>query len=107
MAKRFNKKVFNYIERIMNSNDEKLSDVYKSWCQANQDGYDYCKKRCYDRQGYNFKIIAANSYNFTVGYFYDKVDEETGEVIATMMVIHTAWGEQEYDITDYITDSIY
>ena len=107
MAKRFNKKVFNYVERILNSNDEKLSDVYKSWYQTNQDGYDYCKNRCKERQGYNFKIIGSNPFNFTVGYFYDKVDEETGEVVATMMAIHTAWNEYEYDITDYITDSIY
>ena len=102
MAKKFSNKVFNYLQRIYESRDCTLEDVYGRYSEAKAHAYEWCREHCDSLNGYYFRIISHNGVQFTVGYLYDVVDEETAEVTATKMVIHTAWGTQEYDVTDYL-----
>ena len=102
MAKKFNKKVFNYLLTLYNSMDCILEDVYDRYSEAKKNAYEWCREQCELKHGYQFRIISHNGFQFTVGYLYDTVDEETAEVIATTLVIHTAHGTQEYDATNYI-----
>lgn len=102
MAKKFNQKVFNYLQRIYDSKACNLEDVYGCYSEAKASAYNWCRSKCDSKNGYYFRIISHNGFQFTVGYLYNTVDEETAEITATMMVIHTAWSTQEYDVTDYI-----
>lgn len=102
MAKRFSKKVFNYLERLYDSKACNLEDVYGRYSEAKKNAYEWCRERCELKHGYYFRIISHNMFQFTVGYLYDTVDDETAEVTATTMVIHTAWDTNEYIVTDYL-----
>lgn len=102
MAKKFNKKVFNYLLTLYNSRACNLEDVYGRYSEAKKNAYEWCRDQYELKHGYQFRIISHNGFQFTVGYLYDIVDEETAEVTATKLVIHTAWGMQEYDATNYI-----
>ena len=55
-----------------------LDDVYKSYSAAKQNAYDYCKRLQDKYNGYDFRIISANTFIFTAGFKF--VDVETGVI---------------------------
>lgn len=55
-----------------------LEDVYKSHSVAKQNAYDYCKRLQEKYNGYDFRIISANTFIFTAGFKF--VDVETGVI---------------------------
>ena len=62
-----------------------LSDVYGRWSQAKQNGYDYCVRDMNRLNGERFRILSANTFQFTCGFTY--TDPDTG---ALMFRVHTA-----------------
>lgn len=58
-----------------------ITDVYGNPSQAKINAWWYCFNTCYNEDGYNFRIISHNSFNFSVAW--DIVDPETDEIIGT------------------------
>lgn len=108
---RYNKVVHCYIEELYRSRIHTLSQCYDSWSPSKQDAYDYCYNECTSNNGYRFRILSSNSWQFTCAYLYDEIDNETGEVLGTKLVRHSMplknensmTHRLEFDVTKYYT----
>lgn len=66
-----------------------LRECYSSWSNAKQKAYDYQRRLCYELDGFDFKIISATGWFFSVGFLYH--DPETG-----VLMLHVATGRNTY-----------
>lgn len=66
------------IQKYESSTARTLKDVYKSFSEAKRYAYDYCVELMKQYNGFNFRIISANTFIFTVGFLF--ADPETGVV---------------------------
>ena len=56
-----------------------LSDVYGRYSSAKLSAYEDCLEWCKETNGYNFHIISANTFGFSVAWEYN--DPNTGEIM--------------------------
>lgn len=68
-----------------------LQDVYTSWSWKKQSAYDYCRDCMTEKEGYDFKIISSNSFQFTCGFYFYEGDKE-------MFKYFTASRELEFEV---------
>ena len=66
------------IKKYERSTARTLSDVYKSFSDAKWFAYDYCLNLMDEYDGFDLRIISANTFIFTVGFRF--IDPETGVV---------------------------
>ena len=71
-----------------------LWQVYSNPSYYKVRAYDYCREIYYKLNGYGFKITSANTSFFSIGFLYDTIDEETGEIITHC---HYRTGRNVYD----------
>ena len=71
-----NKKISGFYNSYLNSAATELSDVYKSWNSDKAKAYKKCREEFVRNKGEYFRIVSANTYQFTCGYRYP--DPETG-----------------------------
>lgn len=71
------KKQNNIYNRYLNSYASSLRDVYDSWSQSKENAMEYCRAEFAHKDGEGFRIISANTFQFTVGFTY--TDKETGK----------------------------
>lgn len=45
---------------LMRASATRLDDVYDRYSSAKASAYMYCKRKCDEQDGYNFRIISAN-----------------------------------------------
>lgn len=70
-----------------------LRDVYTSWSAAKERAYDWCLEKMRRQDGENFRIISANTFQFTCGREYP--DPETGVLMFDM---ETASNSYEWEV---------
>lgn len=63
------KQGINFRERLLQSNDVQLQDVYKNWSNRKEVAYKYCINEFEKDNGYKFRIISYNTFGFTVAWF--------------------------------------
>lgn len=57
-----------FINAHAQSRATELSDVYKSFSSAKAKAYNDCRTWCEDENGYDFRIIAASRFVFSVAW---------------------------------------
>lgn len=67
-------------DRMYRSGQTQLYMVYGRYSDAKESAFDYCKELQYALNGFQGAIITHNSFIFTFGFYYNTVDEETGEL---------------------------
>ena len=67
-----------------------LRQCYASWSSDKQKAYEYQRRLCYDLDGFDFRILSASRFFFTVGFLYP--DPETG-----VFMLHIATGRNVYE----------
>lgn len=67
-------------ERYENATARRLSDVYGRWSKKKQDAFDYCERLMCENEGWELRIISANTYMFTATFEFVPKDSETGAV---------------------------
>lgn len=67
-----------------------LRECYASWSYEKQKAYDYQRRLCYDSDGYDFRILSATGWFFSVGYLFP--DRNTG-----VIMLHVATGRNTYE----------
>lgn len=55
---------------VTHSNNESLYGVYKTFSDDKRIAYDYCRYQMSRKDGFNFRITAANTYHFCCGFLY-------------------------------------
>lgn len=62
-------------------NDETaLYKVYENYSYSKEKAEERCRDMFRMLDGYKYAIITHNTFTFTVGFYFDKLDLETGEV---------------------------
>lgn len=56
--------------QVTHSTNESLYDVYKSFSDSKYRAYDYCRYEMHRKDGFNFRITAANTFVFSCGFLY-------------------------------------
>ncbi len=56
--------------QVTHSNNTDLFDVYKSFSADKRRAYYYCLNEMYRKDGFNFRITAANCSFFCCGFLY-------------------------------------
>ena len=102
MAK-FSKELYNQVQQLLNCEKSKLYDYYKRPSQDKINAYHDCMDDCRNHDGFNFRVLSANTFNFKCGFLYYDVSEETGEIERTKMVIRTRDYRKVYDVSSYIS----
>ena len=67
------------LARANNFLGTELRQVYGRWSDAKESAMQRCRRECYEDNGYNFRIISANGWAFSVAWEYD--NPETGEIM--------------------------
>ena len=73
------KKAQDLIERFYNSEFDTLEECYNSCSTSKRNAYYECLHKCYDMDGWRFRIISFNTMSFTCGWLYE--DKETGVIM--------------------------
>lgn len=60
-----------------NAGATSLRDVYGTWSKAKENAMDYCRRTQYEQNGYNGRIISANTFQFTYAFVYETEDDNT------------------------------
>ena len=55
---------------VTHSSNESLYGVYKTFSQDKYLACEYCKREMYSKDGFNFRITAANTFSFSCGFLY-------------------------------------
>ncbi len=108
---RYNKMVHQLLEALYNTEASNLDDCYTSWSYDKQHAYDYCLSDYRENDGYRFRIISHNGWCFRCAYLYDEIDDYTGEILRTFLVVHSrppkhssfTTKKDVYDVTGYYT----
>lgn len=56
------------------SDARNLCNVYNDWSAAKERAYDYCLNQFDNLNGHDFRICSANTYTFTVGFYFTNED---------------------------------
>lgn len=67
-----------------------LRECYTTWSIEKQKAYDYQRRVCYEMKGFEFRILSATTFFFTVGFLFSH--PETGVVM-----LHVATGRNIYE----------
>lgn len=67
-----------------------LRECYASWSMEKQKAYDYQRRLCYEMKGFEFRILSATTFFFTVGFLFPS--PETG-----VIMLHVATGRNIYE----------
>lgn len=62
------------IETWKRSTATELYHVYGTYSQAKQNAFEYCRRQCYERNGYDLRIVSSNTWMFTVGFLFEDTD---------------------------------
>lgn len=71
------KKGLGFIQSHRRADARTLREVYGRWSSAKERAYEECLGWCRETDGEDFRIISANTYGFSVAWYY--TDKETGE----------------------------
>ena len=74
------KKAENLLARANWNEGTELWQVYGNISSAKMKAMEDCKRWCHEDNGYNFRIISHNTFQFSVAWELEYVDEKTGEV---------------------------
>lgn len=64
----YSKKANAFIKAYWASDMYTLDEAYKSHSTAKENAYNYCRSLCQKEAGYDFRIISANTFQFTCGW---------------------------------------
>lgn len=64
-------------DRFIMSTDTELCDVYGNWSTSKQVAYEYCRNMFNVLGGSTFTIVTANTFQFTVGFYFDYEGKDT------------------------------
>lgn len=67
------------LARARNFEGTELRQVYGRWSDDKESAMQRCRRECYEDSGYNFHIIGANGWAFSVAWEYNNT--ETGEIM--------------------------
>lgn len=73
------------LERLWRTSETHLGEVYNTWSNAKERAYDYCLELVRKYNGYNYRILGANSCVFSFGF----IGEINGRK-AFFYITHTA-----------------
>lgn len=65
-----------WLESYERSTAYRLSDVYTTWSYAKENAYDWCMRKCNNMDGYGFRILSANTFQFTCGWLTENENSE-------------------------------
>lgn len=89
------------VMRLYNSKTRSVNDAYKKPSTTKQFIEHHIQCEMDGNNGFCYKVISYNVFFFTCGYFYEKIDIDTGEVLV-MMRIHKPSGFWDYDVSKFI-----
>lgn len=72
------KKVKGFYESYKRASATTLNDVYTSYSSRKASAFEWCRNKCEELNGFDFKVVSACTNFFTVGFMYP--DPETGEI---------------------------
>ena len=59
------------IAMTMRNEGQELNGLYNSWSIEKQNALEWCKRKCYDMDGYDFHICSHNTWQFSVAWETD------------------------------------
>ena len=89
-----------YHDRAISRGDFELHDVYGRYSDAKEYSFRAIKEEMRNLCGYSLAIISHNGFMYTCGFYYDTLNEETGEVETTRFRYYTRNGFSDFLVID-------
>lgn len=91
-------------QRALYRGDTMLWRVYGSYSRDKALAFDKCRYIMFKLNGYDGAIVSHNGWRFSYGFYYDTVDEETGELLTQrFMLITDAYGSfYDFLVKEYV-----
>ena len=89
-------------QQALNRGERELWNVYGSCSQEKKRTFEAIRCEMVERSGYNLAIIASNGWKYSCGYYYNTINEETGEIDSERFVYHTASGWCDFEVQKYV-----
>lgn len=86
-------------QKAWNAGQTCLWNVYGTFSAKKEAAFDRCRQIRYKMHGYQGAIVRHSGWRFSYGFYYDVIDEETGEVKEQRFCYITYAGEfsSDYD----------
>ena len=91
-------------QRAVNRGDIALWRVYGSYSRDKALAFDKCRDIMHKLNGYDGAIVSHSGWRFSYGFYYDTIDEETGELLTQrFMLITDAYGSfHDFLVKEYV-----
>ena len=89
-------------QQALNRGETELRSVYGKYSQAKERTFEAIRAEKVERNGYDLAIIGHNCDKYSCGYYYNTINEETGEIDSERFVYHTASGWCDFEVQRYV-----
>ena len=89
-------------QQALNRGENELWKVYERYSDAKRYSFEDIQQERIEIGGYNMAIISHNCNFYTCGYYYNTINEETGEIDSERFVYHTASGWCDFEVQKYV-----
>lgn len=89
-------------QQALNRGETELWKVYGRYSDAKRYSFEEIRAEMVERSGYDLAIIGHNCDKYSCGYYYNTINEETGEIDSERFVYHTASGWCDFEVQRYV-----
>ena len=89
-------------QQALNRGETELWKVYGRYSDKKRYSFEEIRAEMVEISGYNLAIIASNGWKYSCGYYYNTINEETGEIDSERFVYHTASGWCDFEVQRYV-----
>ena len=89
-------------QQALNRGDRSLRDVYGTYSEAKSYSFEEIRQDMCELGGRDLAIISHNSSFYTCGFYYDTVDEETGEITSTRFYYFAPSFSESFEVQSYV-----
>lgn len=89
-------------QQAINRGDRMLYNVYKSYSDRKASSFEAIRQKMYELDGRELAIISHNCDMYTCGFYYDTVDEETGEITSTRFYYFAPSFSESFEVQSYV-----
>ena len=89
-------------QQAINRGDRTLDNVYNSYSWRKASSFEEIRQKMRELDGRELAIISHNSEVYTCGFYYDTVDEETGELTSTRFYYFAPSFSESFEVQRYV-----
>lgn len=89
-------------QQALNRGDRSLYAVYDTYSNSKAYSFEAIRQKMCELDGRELAIISHNTFVYTCGFYYDIVDEETGEITSTRFYYFAPSFSESFEVQSYV-----